>query len=215
VKQGGQTCTTTSTTTTSTTQPPYVYYVATRCDNPLLEQYFRTTGTYSAGESVRYNGYCWEIQALQGASGVDPDEGSYINCASCNSTFPTTTSTTSTTTTPAPSIADISINTNSSLDILLSISGITVNGVAVINVTGVDPNTPGNGGGCQTTELGTCNIIVPYFASTPGQSITLFDSNFTSFCENTGTGGGIVTFTGVTVNGSQPVNITAVEGACF
>jgi hypothetical protein len=39
----------TTTTTTSTTQPTYTYYVAQRCDNPFLEQYFRTTGSYSAG----------------------------------------------------------------------------------------------------------------------------------------------------------------------
>ena len=106
VKQGGQTCTT----TTTTTQPPYVYYVATRCDDPLLEQYFRTTGTFAAGESVRYNGYCWEIQALQGASGVDP-ESSYINCAACNGAFPTTTSTTTTSTTLPPTTTTTSTTT--------------------------------------------------------------------------------------------------------
>jgi len=109
VKQGGQIdCVSTTTTTTTTTQPPYVYYVATRCDVPLLEQYFRTTGSYTAGESVRYNGYCWEIQAVQGASGVDPDS-SYINCAACNGAFPTTTtSTTTTSTTEPPVTASIS-----------------------------------------------------------------------------------------------------------
>jgi hypothetical protein len=101
VKQGGQiNCTT----TTTTTQPPYVYYVASRCDAPLLEQYFRTTGTYTAGESVSYDGYCWEIQAVQGISGVDP-VSSYINCAACN---PITTSTTTTTTTLPPVTANIS-----------------------------------------------------------------------------------------------------------
>ena len=94
VKQGGQTCTT----TTTTTQPPYTYYAATRCDNITFEEFFRTTGSYSAGESVRYNGYCWQIQSVQGTSGVDP-ESSYINCAACNGAFPTTTTTTSSSTT--------------------------------------------------------------------------------------------------------------------
>jgi len=104
VKQGGQVdCVSTTTTTTTTTQPPYTYYVATRCDVPLLEQYFRTTGSYTAGESVRYNGYCWEIQAVQGASGVDPDS-SYINCAACNGAFPTTTTSTTTTSTTLPPV---------------------------------------------------------------------------------------------------------------
>ena len=94
-------------TTSTTTVPPIVtsYYVATRCDNPSLQQYFQTTGSYVAGISVRYQGYCWEIQAQAGASGVNP-ESSYINCASCNGAFPTTTTTTTvaptTTTTAAP-----------------------------------------------------------------------------------------------------------------
>jgi hypothetical protein len=116
VKQGGQTCTTTtsttttttaaptttttSTSTTTTTQPPYVYYVATRCDNIGLQQYFRTTGTYSIGTSLRYNGYCWEVQSIAEISGVVADSA-YIDCASCNASNPTT-STTTTTTTSAP-----------------------------------------------------------------------------------------------------------------
>ena len=104
VKQGGQTCTT----TTTTTQPPYVYYVATRCDNIGLQQYFRTTGTFAVGESVSYNGYCWEIQSLTGTSGVDY-VSAYINCASCNgSNTTTTTSTTTTSTTLPPVTANIS-----------------------------------------------------------------------------------------------------------
>jgi hypothetical protein len=91
-------------TTSTTTVPPIVtsYYVATRCDNPSLQQYFQTTGSYVAGISVRYQGYCWEIQAQAGTSGVNP-ESSYINCASCNGAFPTTTTSTSTSTTTSTS----------------------------------------------------------------------------------------------------------------
>jgi hypothetical protein len=95
------TSTTTIPTTTTTTTLPiiYTYYVATRCDNPSFQQFFRTTGTYSTGTSLRYNGFCWEVQAVQGSAGVDA-ESAYIDCMACNSTFPTTTtSTTSTTTT--------------------------------------------------------------------------------------------------------------------
>jgi hypothetical protein len=87
-------------TTTTTTLPSYTYYVATRCDNPIFEQFFRTTGSYSVGTSLRYNGYCWEVQAVSGASGVDA-ENSYIDCTSCNASNPTT-STTTTSTTIAP-----------------------------------------------------------------------------------------------------------------
>ena len=81
--------------------PPIVtsYYVATRCDNPSLQQYFQTTGSYSAGISVRYQGFCWEIQAQAGASGVNP-ESSHINCAACYATYPTTSTTTTTTAAP-------------------------------------------------------------------------------------------------------------------
>jgi hypothetical protein len=94
-----------ATTTTTTTPPPpaYNYYVASRCDDPIYEQYFRTTGTYAIGEAVRYLGYCWEIQAQTGTFGNTP-ESSYINCAACNPPTTTTTSTTSTTTTIAPSV---------------------------------------------------------------------------------------------------------------
>jgi hypothetical protein len=93
-------------TTTTTTVAPIVtsYYVATRCDNPSLQQYFQTTGSFAIGESVRYNGYCWEIQALTGASGVNYVTA-HINCAACNNAYPTTTTSTSTTTTTiAPSV---------------------------------------------------------------------------------------------------------------
>jgi hypothetical protein len=93
-------------TTTTTTIAPIVtrYYVAQRCGDPIYEQYFQTTGTYPAGASVKYQGYCYEIQAEVGTSGVTP-ESSYIDCASCTATLPTTTTTlapTTTTTTAAP-----------------------------------------------------------------------------------------------------------------
>jgi hypothetical protein len=83
------------TTTTTTAAPVFSYYVATRCDNPSLQQYFQTTGSFAIGEAVRYNGYCWEIQALTGTSGVTPDFN-YINCSACYVANPTTTTTTTT-----------------------------------------------------------------------------------------------------------------------
>ena len=122
MKQGGQTCTTTSTTTTTTTPaptttttsttttittpPPYIYYVATRCDNPSLQQYFRTISSYVAGISVLYQGYCWEIQAQTGTSGVDA-ESVYISCTSCNGSNPTTTTTTTSSTTTTTTSAAV------------------------------------------------------------------------------------------------------------
>ena len=125
---------------------------------------------------------------------------------------PTTTSTTTTTTTAPTTTIDLA--TNNSLNIAISISGITVNGVSVTNVTGIDPNTTGNGGGAQTTQIGTYTIVIPYSASTAGQSISLIDSDSVPQCQGTSTGSGVLTFTGVVVGVLQPVTITANEGAC-
>jgi hypothetical protein len=135
--------------------------------------------------------------------------------SSTTTTTTITTSTTTTTTSLGPTTATIDIATNNSLDIAISISGISVNGVTVTDVTGVDPNTPGNGGSCQTTQIGEYVVIVPYSASTPGQSITLIDSNSVQVCLQTNTGSDFLVFTGVTINTTTPVNITANEGICF
>ena len=124
------------------------------------------------------------------------------------------TTTTSTTTTTTTSVATIDLATNNSLDIAISISGITVNGVSVTNITGIDPNTTGNGGGAQTTQIVTYTIVIPYSASTAGQSISLIDSDSVPQCQGTSTGSGVLTFTGVVVGVLQPVTITANEGAC-
>jgi hypothetical protein len=129
-------------------------------------------------------------------------------------TAPITTSTTTTTTTLAPGDALISIATNNSLDLSIYISQIEVNGVAVTDVIGVDPNTPGNGGSCRTTEIGTFNITIPYSAGIPGQSISLVDSDLVPQCQGAASGSGFVTFTGVVVNAEQPVTIEANEGSC-
>ena len=86
-----------ATTTTTTTEPVVNYYYATRCDNISLEQIFNTTGSYSVGSSLRYNGYCWEVQGIAEISGVVADSA-YIDCAACNAANPTTSTTTTTTT---------------------------------------------------------------------------------------------------------------------
>jgi hypothetical protein len=130
-------------------------------------------------------------------------------------TAPITTSTTTTTTSLAPPLANIDIATNNSLDIAISISGIKVSGVDVINVSGGDPNTPGNGGGCQTTEIGMYVVSIPYSASTGGQSISLVDSVGIPMCQGTNSGSDTLIFTGVTINTENPVTITANEGACL
>ena len=231
VKQGGQTCTTTSTTSTTTTLPPtstttttsttstttaapvYSYYVATRCDDPFLQQNFRTFGSYVAGISVRYNGYCWEIQSLQGASGVDA-ENTYISCASCNASNPTTTTTsTTTTTTTSPVLtANIAIS-NSSLDV--EITQVDFNGVTATYISGQPlPNTTGNGTNLNTTQIGTYTLDVYRNNSVAGQHITVIDSQGTQQCVFFSNGSATETFLGVVYDGITALQIDVADGAC-
>jgi hypothetical protein len=231
VKQGGQTCTTTSTTTTTTTLPPtstttttsttstttaapvYSYYVATRCDDPFLQQNFRTFGSYVAGISVRYNGYCWEIQGLQGASGVDA-ENTYISCASCNASNPTTTttSTTTTTTTAPPLTSNISVS-NSSLDV--EISQVDFNGITATYISGQPlPNTTGNGTNLNTTQIGTYTLDVYRNNAVAGQHITVTDSQGTEQCVFFSSGSATESFLGVVNDGITALNIDVADGAC-
>jgi hypothetical protein len=114
-----------------------------------------------------------------------------------------------------PSIATIQIGTNMSLDVEIYLSSITVNGVGVTNVSGVDPNTSGNGGSVDTNQLGTYDIVVVYSAIEEGQNISLVDSNSTPYCNNTSTGGiNSMTFFNVVINGSVNPVLTAGDGVC-
>jgi hypothetical protein len=112
-----------------------------------------------------------------------------------------------------PSIATIQI-TNGSLDIEIYLSSITVNGVGVTNISGIDPNTTGNGASVDTNQLGTYNIVVVYSCSVPGQNISLVDSNYSAYCNNASTGFNSMTFYGVVINGSVNPVLTASDGTC-
>jgi hypothetical protein len=121
--------------------------------------------------------------------------------------------------TPCPStspagLATILIGTNISLDIAMDLFNITVNGVGVTNVTGVDPNTPGNGGSVDTNQIGTYDIVLTYSCSIPGQKITLYDSNTTYYCNNTSTGFNSMTFSSVVIDGAMNLLLTAEDGTC-
>jgi hypothetical protein len=153
--------------------------------NCVLYQELSLTNLWGAG--VYYDGAdCWEVNS----SGVI------------------------TGTTTCVALATISINTNDSTDVSMNIGSILVNGVTVINVTGVDPNTPGNGGEVQSTQIGTYTVEIPYSATTSGQSITLLDSNSASQCYATGTGSGTAIFYSVAIDSSVTLNLTANAGAC-
>jgi hypothetical protein len=91
---------------------------------------------------------------------------------------------------------------------------ITVNGVGVTNITGVDPNTSGNGGTVDTDQIGTYDVVLTYSCSIPGQKITLVDSNFNYYCNNASTGFNSMTFYGVVINSSVNPIITAEDGSC-
>jgi len=112
-------------------------------------------------------------------------------------------------------LATINISTNASLDILLYQSSMTVNGVAVVNVSGVDPNSPGNGGSVQTNQIGFYDITVNYYCTVSGQSIQLIDSSGAYQCNNTNTGFNSMTFFGVTINTSVDLTMTCVDGICY
>jgi hypothetical protein len=121
--------------------------------------------------------------------------------------------------TPCPStspagLATILIGTNMSLDIEMDLSNMTVNGVNVTNVSGVDPNTSGNGGSVDTNQIGTYDIVLTYTATTAGQRITLYDSNTTYYCNNTSTGFNSMTFSNVVIDGAMNLLLTAEDGTC-
>ena len=112
------------------------------------------------------------------------------------------------------SLATILIGTNNSLDIALNLFNITVNGVNVTNISGVDPNTPGNGGSAQTNQIGTYTITMTYDCSIPGQNISLVDSAFNYQCINTSTGFNSMSFFGVVINTSVDLLLTCSDGTC-
>jgi len=116
---------------------------------------------------------------------------------------------------PAATTVTIQIATNNSLDIEIYLSSITVNGVGVTNITGVDPNTPGNGATVDTDQIGTYDIVVVYSATISGQNISLVDSNGTPYCNNTSTGFNSMTFSNVVINGSVNPVLTAGDGTCI
>jgi hypothetical protein len=96
----------------------------------------------------------------------------------------------------------------------MDIDNITVNGVGPVSYTGVSPNTSGNGGNVITNQLGTYDIVITYTATTAGQKIELVGSNGTTYCNNTGIGFNSMTFSGVVVNGTTDLVLTALDGTC-
>lgn len=133
------------------------------------------------------------------------------------STTQTPTSTPTNTITQTPTATQtcctISIGTNGSLDV--EINGVTVDGTTATYVSGVYPNTPGNGTTLCSTVTGTVDIRVSYFASTSGQKIELTDSASNYYCQTiTGSGPGYFDFLDITFNCETQLMIEANDGTC-
>ena len=121
--------------------------------------------------------------------------------------------TTSTTTLAPASTVDIYIS-NTSMD--LPIGGMTINGVAVTWISGVDfyLNAPTDAGNFESYEIGTYDVVISYGAHTPGQRITFVDSNSVSTCHTTGGGASTFTITGATITSGTTINVSAEDGIC-
>ena len=135
---------------------------------------------------------------------------------------PTCTPTESETPTPTPSCTptstqtccQITILTNSSLDV--NITDLTVNGSSATYVSGQAlPNTPGNGTILCSTIVGVVDIRISVLNSVAAQKITLTDSLGNVQCYDiTGTGPSNYDFLGVTLNCTTPITVLAEDGSC-
>jgi hypothetical protein len=130
---------------------------------------------------------------------------------------PTNTATPTTTQTPSPSDSGtlcINILTNASLDVV--ITQVKVNDLIASVTGGVMPNTPGNGTNLEVSlAAGTYDVQIAYTASVAGQRIEI-GSPITGYaCQNTSTGGFIMTFPNVGFS-SLPncLEIVAQDGTC-
>lgn len=136
-------------------------------------------------------------------------------CPGPTTTSTTTTSTstsTSTSTTTLPPTVDIYIS-NTSLD--LPIGGMTINGVAVTWISGVDFYVnDGDAGYFESYETGTQTVVISYAAHTPGQRIIFVDSNSVSTCHDTSGGASTFTITGAVITDGTQITVTAEDGIC-
>ena len=212
--------TTTSTTTTSTTGVPTT---STTTTSTTLPSTSTTTTTTTGVPTTSTTTTTTTIFVPTTSTTTTTTTGTPTTSTTTTSTtLAPTTSTTTTTTTLAPTtsttttttttgIANLDI-TNNSLDI--SISSVTVNGVATTVSGGVLPNTTGNGTNLSTTQVGVYDVVVFYSSSVTGQKITLTGSGGSPTCQGTLTGSNSMTFVGVNVATFSNVLIQAEDGTC-
>jgi hypothetical protein len=107
----------------------------------------------------------------------------------------------------------IDITTNNSLDI--AITQVIVDGLIASVTGGVMPNTPGNGTNLEVTlSAGTYDVVITYSCSVSGQRIEIVSPLTGYACQNTLTGSGSLTFTGVGFSSLNCLQITAQDGTC-
>lgn len=129
-------------------------------------------------------------------------------------TTTSTTTTSSTTTTTTPSLVDIFIDNNNSLDI--PITGMTINGVAVTYDSGTNFTiNAGNNGNFTSAQLGTYTVDITYGSCTSGQNIVFTDSNSNSTCHDVNPGGGTFSIPASTITGGTTIYVTASDGSCI
>jgi hypothetical protein len=103
---------------------------------------------------------------------------------------------------------------NNSLDV--PITSVAVNETSVTYVSGQNFTiNAGQNGTFSTDQLGTYDVEVSYNSHTPGQNITIVDSDNNTQCFDLDGESGSHVFTGVVVTGGTTVTITISDGACL
>jgi len=231
----------TSTTTTSTTEPPTTTSTSTSTTTtttaPITCNFYNIEGAPSIDvEWLECDGTTNSdtvttaivICAQNGSVYQTGGAGNIIQLGTCTTsptsttttTEPPTTSTTTsggggttttTTTTGAPTSVNIFV-TNSSLDV--SITDITINGVAVTPVAGSFPVNASENENFASNQLGTQDVIIYYSGHIPGQNMVFYDSTNFATCHNLNGSAGSFTIAGATITGGTDIYITVADGVC-
>jgi len=221
----------TNTPTSTSTIPPYRFYLGSSVLSPTNACSFSPVyylwsynPVFGAGNIYYFgdvNGPTIPLQPLagqndyfsNGTTAVQIDNtGLSFNESRCPNA-PTQTPTSTPTPSPTSTYLQLDIATNASLDI--NISTISVNSLLPSVLGGTLPNTPGNGTNLgYSLSTGTYTIIVYYSASITGQRISVNSPTTGYTCQNTSTGSGSLTFTGIGFDGLTPVTVFAEDGTC-
>jgi hypothetical protein len=96
----------------------------------------------------------------------------------------------------------------------VSITDITINGIAVLAVAGSFPVNASENENFASTQLGTQDVIIYYSGHIPGQNMVFYDSTNFATCHNLNGSAGSFTIAGATITGGTDIYITVADGAC-